>query len=228
MAFIHKNNLMAGRYLNHGLKDYIMFADRIEAGKKLAEKLSNIKDNNYLVLAIPRGGVVVGDQIAQSLSCNLDIIVSKKITPPDQTEYGIGAIMHDGTIYWSLDMTAHLQNPYLISEINKKKKEAQSQLEEFRGNASYDLTDKKVILVDDGIATGSSVFVILKWLVKQGTKKIIVAAPVIPDKTYEQIKKICDVVAVLIPSAFYSVSNYYEKFKQVSDKEVESILSKYK
>ena len=204
-----------------------MFSDRIEAGKLLAEKL-NIKDD-CIVLAIPRGGVVVGDQIAQKLGCKLDIVVSKKITPPDHPEYGIGAIMHDGTIYWNLDMTGYLNNPYIVNEISTKKNEAQRQLEALRRNTTYDLKGKTVILVDDGIATGSSVFVILKWLEKQDTKKIIVAAPVIPDTTYEQIKKKCDtVVALLIPSAFYSVSDYYENFKQVSEDEVEPILSKYK
>ena len=205
-----------------------MFADRDEAGKLLAEKLSGIKQENCIVLAIPRGGVVVGDQIAKALGCKLDVVISKKINPPGYPEYAIGAIMPDGTIYWNQDMSGYLENQYLVNEVNEKKAEAKRRLEEYRGNEKYDLNGKTVILVDDGIATGSTVLVILKWLEKQNLKKIIVASPVIPTQTYEQIKRIYGtVIAILIPSAFYSVGDFYEKFKQVSDSDVESILSKY-
>ena len=205
-----------------------MFADRNEAGRLLAEKLADIKQENCIVLAIPRGGVVVGDQIAKALGCKLDVVVSKKINPPGYPEYAIGAIMPDGTIYWSQDMSGYLDNQYLINEINEKKAEAQRRLQEYRGSEKYDLNGKTAVLVDDGIATGSTVLAILKWLEKQNPKKIIVASPVIPTPTYEQIKRICGkVIAILIPSAFYSVSDFYEKFKQVSDSEVCSILSKY-
>ena len=205
-----------------------MFADRDEAGKLLAEKLSGIKQENCIVLAIPRGGVVVGDQIAKALGCKLDVVISKKINPPGYPEYAIGAIMPDGTIYWNQDMSSYLENQYLVNEVNEKKAEAQRRLEEYGGNEKYDLNGKTVVLVDDGIATGSTVLVILKWLEKQNLKKTIVASPVIPTHTYEQIKRICGtVIAILIPSAFYSVGDFYEKFKQVSDSDVESILSKY-
>ncbi|MGI0083091.1 MAG: phosphoribosyltransferase [Nitrosopumilaceae archaeon] len=206
-----------------------MFANRSEAGKLLAEKLSDIKGSDCIVLAIPHGGAVIGDQIAQTLGCKLDVVVSKKINPPDYPEYAIGAVMPDGTIHWNQDMSAYLENSYLVNEINQKKDEAQRQLKVFRNNTSYHLDGKTVILVDDGIATGASVFVILKWLKKHNPKKIVVAAPVMPAETYEQLKKMSDsVISLLIPTAFHSVSEFYEKFKQVSDDEVVSILSKYK
>ena len=205
-----------------------MFSDRNEAGKLLSEKLADLKGQNCLVLAIPRGGVVIGDQIASSLGCKLDVIVSKKINPPNHPEYAIGAIMSDGTIHWNQDMPQYLNHPYFVNEINEKKNEAQRQLEEFRGNSTYDLKDKTVILTDDGIATGATVFVILKWLAKNNPAKIIVASPVIPTSTYEQLKKMSDrIVALLIPTAFYAVSEFYQKFNQVSEKEVKSILKKY-
>ncbi len=204
-----------------------MFSDRNEAGRLLSEKLAYLKGQNCLVLAIPRGGVVIGDQIASALGCRLDVAISKKINPPNHPEYAIGAIMPDGTIHWNEDMSKYLEHPYLVNEINEKKNEAQRQLEAFRGNANYDLTGKTVILTDDGIATGATVLVILKWLAKNSPKKIIVASPVIPASTYEQLKKMADVVALLIPTAFYSVSEFYQKFNQLSEKEVESILKKY-
>ncbi len=205
-----------------------MFSDRNEAGKLLSEKLADLKGQNCLVLAIPRGGIVIGDQIAPSLGCKLDVIVSKKINPPNHPEYAIGAIMPDGTIHWNQDMSQYLNHPYFVNEINEKKNEAQRQLEEFRGNSTYDLKDKTVILTDDGIATGATVFVILKWLAKNNPAKIIVASPVIPTSTYEQLKKMSNrIVALLIPTAFYAVSEFYQKFNQVSEKEVKSILKKY-
>ncbi len=205
-----------------------MFADRNEAGKLLSEKLKDFNDKNCLVLEIPRGGVVIGDKIALSLGCKLDIIISKKITPQNNPEYAIGAIMPDGVIHWNQDVSEFLEHPYLVNEINTKKNEAQRQLEEFRGNANYDLADRTVIVVDDGIATGATVFVILKWLGKKHTAKIIVASPVIPASTYGQLKKMSDnVVALLIPTTFNAVSEFYQKFNQVSEKEVMSILRKY-
>jgi len=205
-----------------------VFSDRNEAGKLLSEKLADLKGQNCLVLAIPRGGIVIGDQIAPSLGCKLDVIVSKKINPPNHPEYAIGAIMPDGTIHWNQDMSQYLNHPYFVNEINEKKNEAQRQLEEFRGNSTYDLKDKTVILTDDGIATGATVFVILKWLAKNNPAKIIVASPVIPTSTYEQLKKMSNrIVALLIPTAFYAVSEFYQKFNQVSEKEVKSILKKY-
>ena len=205
-----------------------MFADRNEAGKLLSEKLVDLKGENCLILAIPRGGVIIGNQIALSLGCKLDVIISKKINPPNHPEYGIGAIMPDGTVHWNQDMSQHLEEPYFVNEINEKKNEAQRQLEQFRGKSTYDLKGKTVILTDDGIATGATVFVILKWLVKNNPKKIVVASPVIPASTYEQLKKTSDVVALLLPTAFYAVSEFYKKFDQVSEKEVESILKNFR
>jgi len=206
-----------------------VFADRNEAGKLLSEKLADLKGENCLVLTIPRGGVVIGNQIALSLECKLDVIISKKINPPNHPEYAIGAIMPDGTVHWNQDMSQYLEEPYFVNEINEKKNEAQRQLEQFRGNSTYDLKDKTVILTDDGIATGATVFVILKWLAKNNPKKTVVASPVIPASTYEQLKKTSDkAVALLLPTAFYAVSEFYKKFDQVSEKEVESILKNFR
>jgi len=206
-----------------------VFADRNEAGKLLSEKLADLKGENCLVLAIPRGGVVIGNQVALSLDCKLDVVISKKINPPNRPEYAIGAIMPDGTVHWNQDMSQYLEHPYFVNEINEKKNEAQRQLEQFRGNSTYDLKDKTVILTDDGIATGATVFVILKWLAKNNPKKIVVASPVIPTSTYEQLKKTSDkVIALLLPTEFYAVSEFYKKFDQVSEKEVESILQNFR
>ena len=204
--------------------------NRKVAGQRLAEKIFNIlKEEKPIVLAIPRGGVVVGEEIAKKLDCSLDVIISKKITPPSSPEYAIGAITHDGTIYYGQYWNNFSQEPNFDEEISKKKLEVKRRLEEYRGSANYKFNNKTVILVDDGIATGATVFVLLKWLSEKKVKRIILAVPVIPRNTYEEMKPLVDsIVALEIPGEFYAVGQFYKEFDQVSDKEVMTILNKFK
>jgi len=207
-----------------------MIKDRNEAGKLLAEKLSQlVKEKNLIVLAIPRGGVVVGHEIAKKLGCQLDVIISKKITPPDNPEYAIGAITHDGTVYIGHDWENYSNDPNFQDELQKKKIEVKRRLEGYRGTDKYNFNDKTVILVDDGIATGSTVFAILKWLVERNIKRIVLAIPVMPKNTFEEMKKLVKTIVILyIPTEFYAVGQFYQKFDQVSDQEVLDLLKKSK
>ncbi len=204
--------------------------NRNEAGKKLAEKIKDIvNEKDVIILAIPRGGVIIGEEIAKKLSCPLDVIISKKITPPSSPEYAIGAITHDGTIYHSQYWNRFSQEPNFQNEIIKKKSEVKRRIEEYRGSSDYEFGDKTVILVDDGIATGATIFVLLQWLTKRKVKKIILAVPVIPVDTYEKMKRLVDHIVTLdIPSEFYAVGQFYDEFDQVSDEEVMTILNKFK
>jgi len=208
----------------------ILIKNRKEAGKRLADKLAGIvTGKESLILAIPRGGIIVGDEIAKKLRCPLDVIISKKITPPSSPEYAIGAITHDGTIYYSQHWDRFSQEPKFEDEIIKKKLEVKRRLEEYRGSANYKFDNKTVILVDDGIATGATVFVLLKWLSEKKVKRIILAVPVIPLNTYKEMKSLVDVIVTLeIPVEFYAVGQFYKEFDQVSDKEVMTILDKFK
>ncbi len=206
-----------------------MLADRIDAGKRLSEKMIHLKGQDCVVLGIPRGGVVVGDQIARGLGCKLDVVISKKINPPKSKEYAIGAIMPDGTIHWNHDAAAYLEDNYLRQEIEEKKAAVSNQLKKFRGRSDYNLREKTVVLVDDGIATGATVSVIIKWLAKQMPRKICVATPVVAADVYEEIKKNCDeIIALLVPTFFNAVSQFYEKFSEVKDDDVLNILSHYR
>jgi len=207
-----------------------MIKNRIEAGKQLAEKLFKLlQDEECIVLAIPRGGVVVGNEIAIKLGSNLDVVVSKKITPPSSPEYAIGAITFDGTIYVGPYWKQFSNEPYFENEIEKKKIEVKRRLKEYRGSEKYQIKGKTVILVDDGVATGASVFVLLKWLSKLGCKRIILAIPVIPSQTFEQMSSLVDnLIAIMIPQEFSAVGQFYREFDQVSDKEVLKILKNYK
>ena len=207
-----------------------IFKNRNEAGKKLAEKITEeISEKNVIILAIPRGGVIIGEEIAEKLGSPLDVIISKKITPPSSPEYAIGAITHDGTIYKSLNWDRFSQEPNFHNEINKKKLEVKRRIEEYRGNTDYELGDKTVIIVDDGIATGATIFVLLQWLAKCKVNKIILAVPVIPVDAYEKMKPLVDdIITLQIPTEFYAVGQFYDKFDQVSDEEVMTILTKFK
>lgn len=204
--------------------------NRSQAGIKLAEKIKHIlNEKNVIVLAVPRGGIIIGEEIAKKLGCSLDVIVSKKITPPSSPEYAIGAITHDGMIYQSQNWDRFSKESKFQNEINKKKAEVKRRIEQYRGNADYKFDDKTVILVDDGIATGATIFVLLQWLVKQKVNKIILAIPVIPADTYEKMKSFVNLIVTLqIPTEFYSVGQFYEEFDQVSDEEVMMILERFK
>lgn len=204
--------------------------NRNEAGKKLAEKIFEmLKGAEPTVLAIPRGGVIVGEEIAKKLGCSLDVIISKKITPPSSPEYAIGAITHDGTIYQGQNWDRFSQEAKFEDEISKKKSEVKRRLEEYRGSADYKFDNKTVILVDDGIATGSTVFVLLKWLSERKVNRVILAVPVIPADVFEEMRPLVDSIVTLeIPAEFYAVGQFYEEFDQVSDEEVMTILDKFK
>ncbi len=204
-----------------------MFADRIDAGRKLAEKIPI--NSNQIVLAVPRGGVVLGDVIAQKLECRLDVIISKKVTPPDYSEYAIGAIMHDGTLYKSEHWSKFCDKPGFEDELIQKQYEVRRRLKRYRGNDGYSLAGKYIILVDDGIATGSTVFAILSWIKKQKPKKILLAVPVIPSDTLEKIKvHVDEIIALQVPDNFSAVGQFYDDFSQVSDYDVDRILKKYR
>ncbi len=207
-----------------------MIKNRSDAGNKLAEKLADIvKGEESVVLAVPRGGIVVGKEISKKIRCPLDVIISKKITLPSSPEYAIGAITHDGTIYRGEYWDRFSHELKFEEEKNKKILEVKRRLEDYRGNSDYKFENKNIILVDDGIATGSTVFVLLKWLSEHKVKRIILAVPVIPATTYEEMKPLVDIlVALEIPTEFSAVGKFYEEFDQVSDNEVMKILSNSK
>lgn len=206
-----------------------MIQDRFEAGKLLAEKLSTfLEGKTCALLAIPRGGVVVGAEISTTFKIPLDVIISKKITPPEHPEYAIGAMTHDGVMYRGPNWERYSSDPRFEIELQKKKDEVKRRIEVYRGSTVYDLENKTVILVDDGIATGATVFAILDWLAMQKPSEIILAIPVIPFSTYEELTKFkIRVVALEIPRDFSAVGQFYRKFDQVQEQTVLDLIRKH-
>ena len=207
----------------------MIFNDRVDAANKLAKKLADLRTENPVILAIPRGGVVIGDVIAKELGAKLDIIVSRKIGAPDNHELAIGAVMHDGSFYPNTRIidALNVSKEYVEQEIKSELKEIERRLMKFREHTKYEIENKTVVLVDDGIATGATILAIIEWMKKQHPKKLIVAIPVGPRDTIERLSKIVEVVVLDIPESFKAVGEFYNEFEQVEDSQVIEILRQH-
>ncbi|MGZ4850780.1 MAG: phosphoribosyltransferase, partial [Candidatus Bathyarchaeia archaeon] len=151
------------------------FADRVEAGKRLALAFADFVGKNAIVLAIPRGGVVVGYEIAEELNLPLDVIIPRKIGAPDNSELAIGAMTEDGTIILDENLVSYLGVPhdYVKEESARQKSEIERRLKVYRGNDPYpNLKGRDVIVVDDGIATGSTMKAALASVKNKGARTV--------------------------------------------------------
>lgn len=207
----------------------MIFKNRVDAAQKLAKKLEWVKNENSIILAIPRGGVVTGDVIAKTLGLSLDVIVSRKVGAPYNPELAIGAVAHDGSFFPNSELINALGIPkkYIDEKIAEQMEEIEHRLVKFRGRTDYDLKNKTIVLVDDGIATGATVFVALEWIKKQGPKQVIVAIPIGPRDTIDRLSKITEVVVLDAPEVFGAVGEFYQSFDQVEDYQVVEIMSSY-
>lgn len=205
------------------------FKDRVDAAEKVAKKLEWLRGEDPIILAIPRGGVIIGDVIAKALGAKLDIIVSRKVGAPYNPELAIGAVMHDGSFFPNTDIIEAVNVPkkYIEQQVASELKEINRRLMKFRGTKEYRLEGKTVILVDDGIATGATIFVTLQWLKRQNPKRLVVAIPVGPKDTIEKLSRVAEVVVLDSPSFFNAVGEYYDTFEQVDDYRVIEIMSSY-
>ncbi len=203
-----------------------MFKNRSDAGKKLAERLRQYKNQNAIVLALPRGGVVVGHEVARLLGVPLDIIVARKIGHPQNSEYAICATDEEGTLL--CDEEARLvDQDWLNKEIKHQKREAKRRIDVYRGgNKPFQIAGKVVIIVDDGIATGFTMRLVIKAVKKQKSDRIIIAVPVAPSDTVRKLRQEVDEVIVLEPMEDFigAVGAHYQEFEQVEDDTVVQLL----
>jgi len=207
----------------------MVFQNRVEAGKQLATKLQNYKGiENLLVLAIPRGGVVVGKQLADFLGCPLEVIVTKKIPAPGNPELAVGAVGAVGEPVIDEELAARVgaDEKYIKSQISNLKSQICQREKNFRhGKLPLDLKKKIVILTDDGVATGATMAAAVEIVRQQEPKKIIVAVPVIARDSLEKISALADEVIYLqAPELFFAVGQFYKEFPQIEDSEVIKIL----
>jgi len=208
-----------------------MFKDRKDAGKKLALKLEKYKNKkDVIVLAIPRGGVEVGAEVAKYLNSDFDLIICRKLSYPFNPESGYGAICEDGSLFINENALYGVTQEDIQKEIEKQKKEIKHRINVLRdGRNLKDIKDKIVILVDDGIAMGSTMSAAINMLKKLSPKKIIVATPTASLQAVEYFSKKADeVIALYTPYPFYAVADAYQKWYDVDDKEVLDILKELK
>ena len=204
-----------------------IFKDRRDAGRKLAEKLASYRGSDAIVVALPRGGVVVGHEIACDLSLPLDIIAVRKVRHPASPEYAIGAVDEYGTHIINKEEATQVDEAWLQREIESETKEARRRSLLYRkGLDILDLAGRIVIVVDDGIATGYTMEAALMAIRKHWPRKIIVAVPVAPpDIARRLIGEVDKFVTLADPNEFRgAVGSHYRVFEQIDDDEVVGLL----
>jgi putative phosphoribosyl transferase len=214
-----------------------LYVDRRDAGRTLAAAVKRELDEKRhlsvrpLVLAIPRGGVPIGRDVAAAIEADLDIVVPRKVGAEGNPEYAIGAVMHDGTLYLNPEAlrVAGANADYIEAEKRKEMREAVRRLDKYRGGSPEPgLAGRVVIVVDDGIATGATMIAALRWVKSRGASMVVASAPVAPPSTVAELAQEADrVVCPHTPEPFYAIGAFYEDFGQVSDEEVEETLQDY-
>jgi predicted phosphoribosyltransferase len=209
-----------------------MIKNRTEAGKLLAQKLKEEISPDLLtetfILAIPRGGVIIGNEVKDILGVKLDCLITKKIPAPEEEDVVIGAVSEGGVVVWEDKICEQLKVPveYKQEIVKQKVEELQKKKTSFRGEKSLPLIkDKRVILIDDGVATGATIKASIKVLRDFAPKEIIVATPFISLESLEEIKEISDRVVYLeSPPVIFSLTEFYEEFGQITDEQIKAML----
>jgi putative phosphoribosyl transferase len=204
------------------------FSDRAEAGARLGEELRDRGIDADIVLAIPRGALPLGRAVADALAAPLDVVVAQKIGARGNPEYAIGAVASDGST-WRNDEAFRVRDideEYFEREAAEKAEQAREKAKRYRGDEELpDLTDKRVVVVDDGVATGSTARACLRTLFNSDPERVVLAVPVGPPETMSELRDIADQVLVLeTPSDFRGVGQFYERFDQVSDEKAMAYL----
>ncbi|OIP61096.1 MAG: phosphoribosyltransferase [Nitrospirae bacterium CG_4_9_14_3_um_filter_41_27] len=207
----------------------MIYKDRKDAGIQLVSRLTEYKDReDVLVLALPRGGVVIGYEVAKALNCPLDIIIIRKIGFPGQPELAIGAVSETGAVVLNEDIISayKVSKDYIEEEILRQKKEISRRITLYRsGKGIPPLDGKIIILVDDGVATGATIKAAISTLKKEKIVRLVAALPVSSEDAEEGIKQMVDEwVCTETPFGFMAIGNYYQDFSQVSDEEVVELL----
>ncbi len=210
----------------------VVFQNRLRAGEALAAALEDLKGEDVTVLAIPRGGVVVGDVVARALGAPLDVVVTRKIGAPGEPEFALGAVTQEGEVI--LDdravMMLGVDREYVEREASRQAVEVRDRMRRFRGDRPPPaLKGRTVVIVDDGIATGSTIIAAVRSVRRQAPRWVVVAAPVGPPDTIARLSEEADrVVCLETPEPFFAIGEFYSEFEQVEDDEVKRILDSYK
>ncbi|HYA54305.1 MAG TPA: phosphoribosyltransferase [Thermoplasmata archaeon] len=204
--------------------------DRRSAGERLAARLEVYRDRDPVVLALPRGGVPVGFEIARRLRAPLDVLIVRKVGAPGNPEYGLGAVVEGGSRFLdeprvrAMGLTVRDLLPTIARELAEVDRRAHA----YRANRPpVDVRGRTVILVDDGVATGGTVIAALRAVRAREPLRRVLALGVAPPDTVDALRsEVDDLVVLLTPSVFFAVGEWYHQFSQVSDAEVEQLLDR--
>jgi putative phosphoribosyl transferase len=206
-----------------------MFADRVDAGRRLGTRVREVlgASPDRLVLGLPRGGVPVAAEVARELGASLDVLVVRKLGAPSQPEVAIGAIGPDGAVL--LHAHGRALDPETLDRIRRRElAELERRVRAYRGDRGpLVLTGRRVVLVDDGIATGAAALVAVQAARAQGAAEVVVAAPVAAPDARDAVAAVADRVIVLAaPERFWAVGQWYDDFRQTDDAEVMRLLGR--
>ena len=207
-----------------------LFRDRVEAGQRLAEKLGQYAHrNDVIVLALPRGGVPVGLEIARALNVPLDVFIVRKLGVPWQPELAMGAIASGNTVVFNDEVVSALGDTDLVDQVIARERVELDRRERLyrNGRPPPDVHDRIVILVDDGLATGATMRAAIQALRAQQPKKLVVAVPVGSPDVCEDLRRLVDeMICLATPEPFYAVGMWYQDFSETTDQEVRDLLQK--
>jgi putative phosphoribosyl transferase len=208
----------------------LTFSDRRAAGRLLAQELERYAQEAPIVIALPRGGLPVGFEVASALRAPLDVWVVRKLGVPSDPELGMGAVAEGGSVYLSPDVVRQsgVSDAQLEELIEAKRREVEARVRLFRGRrARPNLRGRTVILVDDGIATGGTVAAALGAMRREGARKIVLAVPVAAADSLERLaESVDDVVCLAAPNEMGAVGDWYRVFHQVDDDEALALLER--
>jgi putative phosphoribosyl transferase len=211
--------------------EFALFKDRHDAGKQLARKLLQYKGaENTIVIALPRGGVVLGYEVSLALRLPLDVLITRKLGTPFNPELAMGALAETGYRHMNEDVIREyrVSQKQVDAEIIRQKSEIERRIQRYRGGRAIpSLKGQTVILVDDGIATGATFYASLGALLKAETARVVAAVPVAPPHAVSELKALVDETVVLHTSEwFFGIGQFYQEFPQVEDEEVIACLEK--
>lgn len=203
------------------------FEDRTDAGKKLALALKKYQNQDGVVYALPRGGVMLGVEVARALNMPLDLLIPRKIGHPLQPEYAICAVVESGEMVCNEREVARVDPQWFRQEVEAERQEARRRRELYRGGQEpVPAVGKTAIIVDDGIATGLTMEAAILDAKRHNPAQLVVAVPVAPPDTVERLSRQVDKFVVLDSSPYYlgAVGAYYDRFAQVTDDEVVALM----